>query len=90
MTCTCEHDRHRAPATQDEALALADLQNRIAKQLELLRADGSKWMSVLRCKACGAIWCEDTISSGHATLSFIYPITTNDPVAWLAAAKNLF
>lgn len=48
-----------------------------------------KWMSVMRCNRCGALWAEDAISSGHATLLYIYPIATEDPIAWLAAAIPL-
>jgi hypothetical protein len=32
---------------------------------------------------------EDSISSGHATLLYIYPIETGDPIAWLATAIPL-
>ena len=36
---------------------------------ELLKADGSKWMSVHRCKLCGRYWAEDTLDSGHASIA---------------------
>jgi hypothetical protein len=89
MTCSCEHEGIRAPATQREALDLARHHTAIAAQLETIAKADDKWMSVMRCKQCGALWAEDSISSGHATLLFIYPITTEDPIAWLAAAMPL-
>ena len=89
MTCNCEHDTHRAPASQAEALDLARHCTAIAGHLETVAKADDKWMSVMRCNRCGALWAEDSISSGHATLFFIYPIMKRDPVAWLAAAVPL-
>lgn len=89
MKCSCEHESHRAPATQREALDLATHFTAIAGQLETVAKADDKWMSVMRCNRCGAHWAEDSISSGHASLFFIYPITTDDPIAWLAAAVPL-
>ncbi len=89
MACSCEHDTRRAPATQREALDLATHQTAIAGQLETIAIAEGKWMSVMRCTRCGALWAEDSISSGHATLLYIYPIATEDPIAWLATATPL-
>jgi hypothetical protein len=89
MTCSCEHESHRAPAAQREALDLASHQTAIAGQLETIAMADDKWMSVMRRNRCGALWAEDSISSGHATLLYIYPIATDDPIAWLAAAVPL-
>jgi hypothetical protein len=89
MTCSCEHDTHRPPATQAEALELARHFTAIAGQLETVAKADDKWMSVMRCNRCGALWAEDSMSSGHATMFFIYPITTDDPIGWLATAVPL-
>jgi len=78
-----------SPATQREALDLATHRTAIAGQLETIVMADDKWMSVMRCNRCGALWAEDSISSGHATLLYIYPIATDDPIAGLATAIPL-
>jgi hypothetical protein len=89
MTCSCEHETHRTPATQREALELATHRNAIAGQLETIAMADDKWMAVMRCVRCGALWAEDSMSSGHASLFYIYPIATDDAVAWLTTAIPL-
>jgi hypothetical protein len=59
-------------------------------RFETVAVDGSKWMSVMRCRECGRYWAEDELAMGQVSLMFAYPIETDDPQAWLAAAKNLF
>lgn len=90
MPCTCGHSTRTAPTTQREALTLVGHWRTIEDHLEpVAKADG-KWMAVWRCKRCMALWAEDEMSSGHASLQFIYPIETEDPVAWLAADNHLW
>jgi hypothetical protein len=62
------------PETRDEALALAYHRNAIGGLLEEVERDGSRWIAVLRCRSCGRYWAEDSISSGHADLTFVYPV----------------
>ena len=88
-TCSCRHATTRVPESRPQALELAHHQTALGDQLELLAADGAKWMSVHRCRRCGAYWGEDSMSSGHAELGFIFPIETGDPHAWLAGAESL-
>lgn len=89
MACSCQHDTRRLPANQAEALDLATHRNAIGEQLETIATAEDKWMSVMRCSRCGALWAEDSISSGHASLFFIYPIATDDPIVWLRNAVPL-
>lgn len=70
-TCACGHDERRVPETREEAVALA---GHAASLLDVVVRDNSRWLSVLRCRECGAYWAEDSISSGHADLFFVYPI----------------
>lgn len=51
--------------------------------------DRARWLSVLRCRRCGELWAEDSMSSGHADSFFVYPISTGDPTGWLATAAPL-
>jgi hypothetical protein len=88
-SCNCEHDTRRVPATQAEALDLVTHYAAIAGQLETIAKADDRWMSVMRCARCSALWVEDSLSSGQATLFFIYPIATDDPIAWLATAVPL-
>ena len=89
MPCSCGHDDWRTPPTR-ENFAEYMRWREIGAQLELLKADGSKWMSVYRCTLCGGIWVEDHLESGQASIPFYYAIETDDPIAWLERAKNLF
>jgi hypothetical protein len=88
-SCACGHDDWRAPETQQEALALAAHQNAIRALLEEVKRDAARWLAVLRCRECGRYWAQDAISSGHADLLFVYPIETDEPERWLAAAQPL-
>ncbi|WP_214109202.1 hypothetical protein [Acrocarpospora catenulata] len=87
--CPCGHDAWAVPADQREALALAGHQNAIGHLLAVVARDNARWLGVLRCTRCGRLWAEDSMSSGHADMFFIYPITATDPDAWLAAARSL-
>ncbi len=77
------------PETRDEALELAGHANAIGPLLEVVQRDNARWLGLLRCRECGAYWAEDSISSGHADLFFVYPIETSDPERWLAGAAPL-
>jgi hypothetical protein len=89
VSCPCDHEHWRTLPTRENFLEYARWQ-RIGPYLELIKADGSKWMSVHRCTACGRYWAEDTMESGHASMAFYYAIETDDPIAWLDRAENLF
>jgi hypothetical protein len=70
-------------------LSLAHHRDAIEPLLELVGRDESGWISVLRCRLCGALWAEDAVASGHMEMFFVYPITTEDPRAWLATAPGM-
>ena len=89
MSCRCEHDAWAVPRTRAEALELVKHQTSLGDLLENVVTDAARWLSVLRCRACGAFWGEDCISTGHVDLLFVYPIVTDDPRAWLARASSL-
>ncbi len=78
-TCACRHATTRVPESRPQALELVSHQTALGDQLELVAADSAKWMAVHRCRRCGAYWGEDSMSSGHADLGFIFPIETDDP-----------
>ncbi|HEY3738265.1 MAG TPA: hypothetical protein VGL53_00400, partial [Bryobacteraceae bacterium] len=43
-----------------------------------------KWIFLLRCGACGAMWAEACWSSGHMDLYYIFPVPPGeDPIVWL-------
>jgi hypothetical protein len=86
--CACGHESTPVPPSREAALASHNPAH--GELLEMIEADGSTWIAVLRCRACERYWAEDHISSGHAELPFRYPIETDDPHAWLAAATNLY
>nr|WP_062334213.1 hypothetical protein [Herbidospora sakaeratensis] len=88
--CVCGHDDHRAPLDKAEGLVLAGHLRVIEPLLEVVARDDSRWLGVLRCGSCGRYWAEDSMTSGHADLFFVYPVDTTDPHAWLAAARPLF
>jgi hypothetical protein len=87
--CACGHHRVAAPATVPQALALAGHWTGIESTLDVVAIDDTRWLRVLRCPACGELWAEDSISSGHADLIYGYPIRTGDPVAWLRVNESL-
>lgn len=87
--CPCGHDAWTAPGTRRQALALARHHDRVAHLLTVVARDSARWLGVLRCERCGRLWAEDGMSSGHASMFFIYPIDATDPEAWLAAARPL-
>jgi len=86
MSCECGHDERRVPETREEALELA---GHAGALLEVVARDNSRWLGVLRCRECGRYWAEDSMSSGHADLFFVYPIVTDDAERWLAEAQPL-
>ncbi|WP_066364420.1 hypothetical protein [Herbidospora mongoliensis] len=85
--CACGHDRFSAPRDKTEGLILARHLRAVEHLLEPVERDASRWLGVLRCTACARYWAEDSMSSGHADLFFVYPVDTTDPHAWLAAAR---
>ncbi len=78
--CACGHDRHQAPQDKAEGLALARHLRRPSNPIsEPVGRDASRWLGILRCTACGRYWAEDSMSSGHADLFFVYPVDTDRP-----------
>jgi hypothetical protein len=89
VPCMCGHERHAPPKSRAAAMSLGLHRNAIEPLLALVGRDESGWISLLRCRLCGEFWAEDTVASGHMEVSFVYPITTEDPDAWLATATSL-
>ena len=87
--CPCGHGAHRVPRTQREALTLAHHQSAVEHLLRVVERDPQRWLGVFRCDRCGRFWAEDSMSSGHADMFYIYPIETVDPHSWLADAESL-
>ncbi|NAS21592.1 hypothetical protein GT755_07830 [Herbidospora sp. NEAU-GS84] len=85
--CACGHDRHRAPRDKTEGLVLAGHLREVEHLLDVVERDDSRWLGILRCGSCGRYWAEDSMTSGHADLFFVYPVDTDDPHAWLARAR---
>lgn len=87
--CPCGHGVHRVPQTRWQAIDLARHQDKITHLLAVVESDREGWLRVLRCTRCGRFWAEDSMSSGHADLFYIYPIQTTEPRSWLADAQSL-
>jgi hypothetical protein len=87
--CPCGHDAREVPTTQAEALALAYHQKAIKHLLVVVEQDPARWLGVFKCIRCGRYWAEDSMTSGHADMFFIYPIETDDPHAWLVQAQGV-
>jgi hypothetical protein len=88
-SCACGHDRLDRPANRRAAFAVAGHWNTIGPLLVTVAEDADRWLRVLRCTRCDRFWAEDSISSGHATLFFGYPLDAGDPHAWLAGTEPL-
>lgn len=87
LVCGCRHERLEAPRTRWEAARLAGNWTRILPLLDPVVSDPARWLAVYRCSRCERLWAQDTVSSGHADLTYGYPIATDDPAGWLAAAR---
>ncbi|MFF5229124.1 hypothetical protein [Dactylosporangium sp. NPDC000521] len=87
LVCGCRHERLAAPGAMWEAVRLAGNWTRIRPLLDPVASDPGRWLAVFRCSRCERLWAEDTVSSGHADLTYGYPIATTNPAAWLAAAR---
>lgn len=80
VTCECRHERFRPPRAQWEAVRLAGTWSRVRPLLSPVSSEG--WgRAVHRCVRCGRYWREDVLSSGHADLSYGYPLDTWTPTA---------
>jgi hypothetical protein len=87
LVCGCRHERLEAPGARWEAVRLAGNWTRILPLLDEVAADPARWLAVYRCSLCERLWARDTVSSGYADLTYGYPIATDDPAGWLAAAQ---
>jgi hypothetical protein len=87
LVCGCRHERLEAPGARWEAVRLAGNWTRILPLLDEVVSDPARWLAVYRCSLCERLWAQDTVSSGHADLTYGYPIATTDPAGWLAAAQ---
>ncbi|GAA3192156.1 hypothetical protein ACFO1B_05115 [Dactylosporangium siamense] len=87
LVCGCRHERLEAPGARWEAARLAANWTRILPLLDEVAVDPARWLAVYRCSRCERLWARDTVSSGHADLTYGYPIATDDPAGWLAAAR---
>ncbi len=87
LICGCRHERLAEPRAGWEALRLAGHWNRILPLLDPVVSDPARWLAVYRCSRCERLWAQGTVSSGHADLTYGYPIVTADPAGWLAAAR---
>ncbi|GAB3855468.1 hypothetical protein ACFPIJ_59720 [Dactylosporangium cerinum] len=88
LVCGCRHERLEAPGARWEAARLAGNWTRILPLLDEVVSDPARWLAVYRCSRCERLWAQDTVSSGHADLTYGYPIATTDPAGWLAAAHS--
>jgi hypothetical protein len=88
VVCGCRHERLDAPHARWEAVRLAGNWTRILPLLDEVVSDPARWLAVYRCSQCDRLWAQDTVSSGHADLTYGYPIATADPAGWLAAART--
>ncbi|TQM72506.1 hypothetical protein [Thermopolyspora flexuosa] len=88
-SCPCGHGTWAAPANRREALALARHHDEIAHLLTVVARDSGRRLGVLRCTRCRRLWAEDSMTSGHADMFFIYPIDATDPEDWPARARPL-
>lgn len=73
MTC-CGHAEASVPASREAALEAARHRRDLEDVLERIVLDSSRWLGVYRCRECGALWVEDSISSGQMDLFFVYPL----------------
>lgn len=87
--CRCGHDRHLPPTDSHRALRLAWGWSALRRHLDPVVADPDRWLAVLRCERCGRYWAQGSMTSGQADLAYGWPIDTDDPAAWLAAATPL-
>lgn len=87
--CPCGHDDWTAPETKRQALDLARHHAAIEHLLAVVARDPARRLGVLRCTRCGRLWAEDSMTSGHADMFFVYPIDATDPHEWLARARSL-
>jgi hypothetical protein len=88
-TCPCGHDRFATPQTIRHGLALARNWNTIQPLLAVIERDPLRWLGLFRCTRCSRFWAEDSMTSGHASLFFGYPITTDHPADWITRAEPL-
>ncbi len=90
MRCSCSRF-----ASQLETFA--DVEARIAATSELLptldevASDSAKWLAILRCRVCSALWAKEyPFSERHGGGPVcLYQIPTCDPHAWLASNDGM-
>lgn len=58
--------------------------DRIIAASELLFRSQEKYMSLYRCRTCGALWAEACYTSGQMDVLYLYPAPpVEDPIRWL-------
>lgn len=72
--CACGYATVAVPTTRDEALELARRRPAQEELLEQIVLDSSRWLGIFRCRACGGLWVEDSLSTGPMDLLFVYPL----------------
>jgi hypothetical protein len=79
----CECDKYLEPLTSVEELRIRALKTpEITLTLDVIEADSSKWLRILRCRICGALWAEEYLPERYGP-ACLYQIKTDDPKRWL-------
>lgn len=81
--CPCRNAIMRAGHTVLTSIS-GDEMNRIQAGSDLVARSVEKWMSLFRCRTCGAHWVEACYTSGQMDWYYLFPAPpTDDPVRWL-------
>ncbi len=82
--CVCDNYRD-APTDFQAVITRCKHTGQITPTLDTVAHDSSTWMSVERCRVCGAVWAREYPFSEHhgGGSPCLYRVTTDDPEAWL-------
>lgn len=82
--CVCDEFRD-TPASFQDVLTRCQHAQSITATLDAVARDSTTWMSVERCRVCGALWAREYPFSEHhgGGSPCLYRITTEAPEAWL-------
>lgn len=83
VECECATARQRSFKSVEDAV-YGQLARKITDGCDLL-VQSPKWMSIYRCRACGAHWVEAYAFAGHANVDHLYPLPAGvtDLQRWL-------
>jgi hypothetical protein len=82
-TCKCAQALQHNFSTVRDSVHFKEM-DEVLESCDLLARDEKKWMSIYRCRDCGALWTEACYSSGHVDIYYLYPAPpTSDPERWL-------